>query len=262
MSARTLKVQAPHQKGDDVRLWQETLRQVFARWKVDHPLRVDGDYGVATRDATATVLFGLGISRAEMEQGVTPELRIKVRSVLKGHQNDQRTDAEKERSRKRAGWRKKLRERWNVSVKVAVPLAKITGDSWGWNPSHDGIDLLCPEGTPALAIVRSRVIDVRSGGWWGKGAPSAAVAARGDGIVQIEALETVGPIRKGTHFGYGHCEKATVAVGEIVKAGQMIGRAGFANAGHIHFMQNDGSTSKGIGTTDPRRALDFARKHG
>ncbi len=64
------------------------------------------------------------------------------------------------------------------------------------------------------------------------------------------------------HFAYGHAEKATVHVGQTVKAGQKIGHAGFANAWHIHFMVNGGTTVKGIGDRDPLPFVNHARKNG
>ena len=109
-------------------------------------------------------------------------------------------------------------------------------------------------------MVKSKVIDVRASGWWGK-APSGQVS-KGDGIVQLEVLESVGPFKKGQHIGYGHCEHARVRVGQVVQAGETIALAGLAVAWHIHLMVNDGGTKKGIGTRDPRPHLDYSVKHG
>ncbi len=92
-------------------------------------------------------------------------------------------------------------------------------------------------------------------------APSGDVR-KGDGIVQLEVLESVGPFKKGMHIGYGHCEHARVRVGQVVQAGETIALAGLAVAWHIHLMMNNGSTTKGIGNIDPRKCLDYAVKNG
>jgi murein DD-endopeptidase MepM/ murein hydrolase activator NlpD len=64
------------------------------------------------------------------------------------------------------------------------------------------------------------------------------------------------------HICYGHAEHAVVKVGEVVKAGEMIGKAGFARAPHVHFMINDDAPVKGVyrgvGDRDPAPFLKFA----
>jgi murein DD-endopeptidase MepM/ murein hydrolase activator NlpD len=252
MSDRTFRVESPHMQGDDIRQWQKTLNRQFGTWKVNFGVVVDGDYGVATRDATATVLYGLGIARAAMKEGVPPKLRIKVR-------NGQLTATERGRYDKRAEWRKRLRERHKDGGHVAPPLAKIISSSWGWTPPvHDGVDLICKPNATLYALCDAKVIDVRSSGWWGK-APTGDVR-KGDGIIQLECRTDVGPFKRGMHFGYGHAEHATVRVGQIVKAGEPIGKAGLAVAWHVHFMANAGNTSKGIGDRDPMPFVSYAMK--
>lgn len=147
--------------------------------------------------------------------------------------------------------------------RVAMPLERIIQDDWGYHGSaHDGIDLICEEDAPIFAICEGVVIDVRAGGWWGKGArPSPGhPVSDGDGIIQIRCTVDAGPFRKGMHFGYGHAEHAVVREGQKVKAGQRLGRAGIANAWHVHFMANDGSTLRGVGNIDPRPYLNYAQK--
>lgn len=148
---------------------------------------------------------------------------------------------------------------------VAYPVPAVQEDSWGFHPGvHDGIDLICPEGSKLLAICDAEVVDVRASGWWGLGAPSnVALKARGDGIVQIRCTTTAGPFKPGLVFAYGHAEHATVKVGDKVKAGQLIAKAGFANAGHTHFMVHDGTEGlRGVGDRDPRPFLTYAKAHG
>jgi murein DD-endopeptidase MepM/ murein hydrolase activator NlpD len=253
MSSRTLTVTAPHMRGDDIKAWQRTLNAQMDDWGIDYRIVADGDYGIVSRDLTASVLYGLGIAVTAMKNGVTPALRIKVRAK-------KLTTAERKRYHDRSDWRRRLKER-HAGGGVARPLAKIITDSWGYHPGvHDGIDLICAPAAPIYAMVDAKVIDVRSGGWWGK-APSGDVT-KGDGIIQLEVLRTVGPFKKGMHLGYGHAEGAVVKVGQTVKAGQRIGHAGMAVAWHVHFMVNSGNTSKGIGTQDPRPLVDYAMKHG
>lgn len=151
---------------------------------------------------------------------------------------------------------------------VAAPLRKILGSSWGFHGGdHDGVDLICDPDAVIYAICDARVVDVRSGGWWGKGAPTdPAVREKGNGIIQIECLVDAGPFRKGMIFGYGHAEKATVKVGDVVRAGQVLGRAGLANAWHIHFMVSmqpgwSGRPS-GTGDRDPMPFVTYAVERG
>jgi murein DD-endopeptidase MepM/ murein hydrolase activator NlpD len=140
----------------------------------------------------------------------------------------------------------------------------LATDKNGWSGpgGHDGIDLICGVDAPIYAICDAKVIDVRAGGWWGKGAPAdPELRGRGDGIIQLECLVNVGPFRKGMHFGYGHAEGARVKVGDTVRAGQVIGRAGLANAYHVHFMVNGGGTTRGTGDRDPRPFVVYATQY-
>lgn len=251
---RTFKVASPPIKGSDIKQTQQEFNSEMAGWNIDYRIKVDGIWGLASRSAYATWLYALGIEQSKMAKGVTPELRAKVR-------NRKLTATEAKRFKSREGWRRRLRAKYETSVKVARPVNKIETSAWGYHKgNHDGIDVQCPEGSTLYAMVKSKVIDVRAGGWWGK-SPSGEVS-KGDGIVQLEVLETVGPFKRGMHIGYGHCEHAMVKVGQIVDAGAPIAKVGKAVTFHIHLMVNDGDTSKGIGTRDPRPMLNFALKYG
>jgi murein DD-endopeptidase MepM/ murein hydrolase activator NlpD len=145
--------------------------------------------------------------------------------------------------------------------KVAMPVkTNLATDTNGFSGYHDGIDLICAPNAPLHAICDAEVIDVRSSGWWGLN-PTGDVT-KGDGIIQLKALESVGPIKKGMHFGYGHAEHAVVKTGQQVKAGQVIGKAGFANAWHVHFMVNTGGTASGTGNRDPKPILTWVKQAG
>lgn len=153
---------------------------------------------------------------------------------------------------------------------VASPLRRIVGHSWGWHPGvHDGVDLICEADATIFALCDGTIVDARPSGWWGKGAkPSSGhPISDGDGIIQLRCSVNRGPFRPGLVFAYGHAEKATVKVGDTVRAGQMIGHAGFANAWHVHFMVNDGRKRRadggfsGVGDRDPWPYVDYAIAH-
>lgn len=247
---RTFKITSPHMKGEDIENWQRTLNEQFEEWKVDYPLSVDGDYGPITRSATATARYGLGIADPDMDEGVTPELRIKIR-------NKQLTDADRKRHDDRQGWRVRLRKKYE-GKDVSSPLGKILESSWGYQSGHDGVDLICNQRAAGLAICKGRIVRADSGGWWGKGAPSPEVAAKGDGIVILRCMIDAGPFRKGLNFCYGHAENPRVKVGDTVEAGQVICEAGLANAWHFHFMVNNRQDNRGVGDRDPMPFVDYA----
>lgn len=254
---RTFRLISPHMRGDDIKSWQQILNKQFDNWGVNFHVQVDGDYGVETRDASATVLHGLGIKVIEMKDGITPELRIKVR-------DKKLSPTERARRVSRRVWRQRLRAKY-AARGVAAPIAKILSSSWGFHRGvHDGVDLICMEDAPIFALCDAEVIDVRASGWWGLGAAASPghPISDGDGIIQLKCLTDVGPFRKGMHFGYGHAERAIVKVGQKVKAGQRIGNAGFARAAHVHFMANSGGTTRGVGDRDPMPYVSYAIKHG
>lgn len=263
MSNRTFKIDSPHMKGSDVKKWQSDVKTLFKKMAIDCPIKADGDYGISTRSYTAALVHANGMSSGiQMKTGVTPALR----SVLRAAPNSLTEGQRKRRtSSDRKEYRAKLRRQYaNVNgPKVHSPTTVIVQDDWGYHPGvHDGLDVITPPDPVIFAMCKAKVIDVRSSGWWGLGAPKdPKLKAKGDGIIQLEVLENVGPFKKGMHIGYGHAEKAQVHTGDHVRAGQAIGHAGFANAWHIHLMVNTGGTTKGIGNLDPRPFLDYARKH-
>lgn len=259
---RTFKINNPRMKGPDVVAWEKELIELYDGIGIDAPIVSDGVYGDIDRSYTQSLCYAFGIDHVEaMKRGVTPELRTKLR-------HRKLTDAEKKRMDDRVEWRRRLRERYarlaREGAQVSTMVQKILQDSWGYHPGvHDGIDIITLPDVPGFAPVKSKVIDVRQDGWWRLGAPKdPTIRSKGDGIVQLEVLETVGPFKKGYHIGFGHAEKIPVKVGQIVKAGQKVCHSGLANAWHWHWMLNDGSTTKGIGNIDPRAALEYTKKNG
>ena len=256
---RTFKVGRELMKGDDIKSWQEDVDRLFRGMGIDCPIKHDGVYGVATRGFTASLCRAMGLESAAkaMENGVTPELRVKLR-------NKRQSAVERNRygSTERVQYRKDLRSRWNI--RVHRPVRQIITDDWGFHqPGHDGIDVVCPDDATLFAMVRAKVIDVREDGWWGLGAPKDAKEKdKGDGIIQLRVLDGVGPFTKGYHIGYGHAEHPCVEVDDVVEPGQPIGKAGLANVSHIHLMLNTGRTKKGVGNKDPRAILEYSIRHG
>lgn len=260
--SRTFKLNSPRMKGADIVSWEKELIELFTGIGINAPIVSDGVYGDIDRSYTQSLCYALGIDHTEaMKRGVTPELRTKLR-------HRKLTEDEKKRMAARVEWRRRLRERYarlaREGAEVSSMVQKILADSWGYHPGvHDGIDIITLPDVPFFSPVRAKVIDVRKDGWWRLGAPKdPAVAAKGDGIVQLEVLETVGPFKKGYHIGFGHVEKCPRKVGDIVEAGDKIGHSGLANAWHSHWMLNDGKTTKGIGNLDPRAALEYTKKNG
>lgn len=254
---RTFKILSPHMKGSDVASWQGDVKAEFLRMGIACPIKIDGDYGISSRGYTASLCTALGMTASKvMAEGVTPELRIRIR-------NRRLTSPERSAYENRQDYRRALREKYASSVitRVHRPVGKNLEDGWGFHPgAHDGVDVQTLAKAPLYAMVKGRVFDVRSSGWWGK-APSGDVSL-GDGIVQYEVLENIGPFIKGYHIGYGHCENARVKDGDIVEPGDRIADSGLAVVYHIHLMYNNGSTTKGIGNLDPRPILDYAELHG
>jgi hypothetical protein len=106
-------------RGKDVAFHQRTLNRQFREWGVNFAVDVDGQYGTTTRDATVKVMYGLGISRAEIDRGTSSALRIKMRHA------DRRSDLEHRRERERADWRRRLKRRYEGhGPKAAVAYAK------------------------------------------------------------------------------------------------------------------------------------------
>lgn len=261
---RTFKIQAPQMKGGDVEAWEEELKGLFREIGISAPIVSNGVYGDIDRSYTKSFAYAIGHDASKLiEHGVTPAVRSELR-----HWRERATSSQRKRMDERVDWRRRLRDRYSRlrdadQGDVSLFIKKLLQDSWGYHPGvHDGVDMISLPDVPIYAPVRCKVIDVRSGGWWGLGAPSdPALRAKGDGIVQLEILETVGPFKRGDHIGLGHAEKARVKEGDVVSAGHWVANTGFANAWHIHCMQNDGSTSRGIGNKDPRPMIDYSIKH-
>ena len=257
MSNGTFAVGGDVESARAVTEWQQWLLDRFDKWNIDYPLKITGRYDVPTRDATATLMRAWGVNSASdaMRHGLTAWWRTKLR-------NNRRSLAETARFAARVTYRRSLRNRYRART-VASPLAKVLADSWGWAPGHDGLDLICAEDAPLFAMCDGVIVRADPSGWWGKGAkPSPGhPVSDGDGVIVLRCYTNAGPFKPGLNFVYGHAEHATVKAGDKVTAGQVIGRAGYANAPHVHLCVNGRNDTKGIGDRDPRPFYDYARKH-
>jgi murein DD-endopeptidase MepM/ murein hydrolase activator NlpD len=86
-----------------------------------------------------------------------------------------------------------------------------------WGRRHEGIDLAAPGGTPYHAIARGKVILARPNGGYG----NCIMIDHGGGIVSV----------------YGHSSAILVKEGQIVEAGEVIGRVGntgYSFGDHLH----------------------------
>jgi uncharacterized protein (TIGR02594 family) len=101
----TLKLTTPLMKGKGIAALQRTINRQLATWDVDHRLKVDAEFGPETREAVRRVAYGLGLSTKMLDQGVSPELRERILDPKR------RSEAERERARKRRPWIRRLRAR-------------------------------------------------------------------------------------------------------------------------------------------------------
>lgn len=128
-------------------------------------------------------------------------------------------------------------------------------------PLHPGIDLRAPLGWPVMAVAAGKVVDSRLSpndpDWWRWGmkrpadwpakTPWPRVMGYGN-LIKISHED-------GTITVYAHLAKRSVAVGDLVVAGQVIGEAGstgFSSGPHLHF---EVRTEGGRALVDPMTRL-------
>jgi murein DD-endopeptidase MepM/ murein hydrolase activator NlpD len=88
---------------------------------------------------------------------------------------------------------------------------------------HTGVDMPANTGTPVVAVLGSRVVDVVRGGWMGRGV----------------IIRDIG----GNEWWYAHLSSEYVTPGEHLSAGQVLGRVGCAGnctGPHLHFEYHPG----------------------
>lgn len=242
---RALKVTTDPMKGEDVKALQIALNK-RARARGLATVTVDGVFGPQTLKAVLLVGYALGALDGTIRKGQgTIGLQRMIRVPAS----------------RTPGQRKRAKDRRVTNVAYPINPKHLIADTWGYHPgAHDGVDLICPPNEPLRAVCDATVVRVSPAGWWGLGAPSdPGLKAKGDGVIILRAARDVGPIRKGTNFVYGHAEHATVREGDRVAAGQVIGRAGLANAWHVHFCVNGRADTKGVGDRDPAPILKYLK---
>lgn len=113
---RTFVVRPSHMTGPDVEEFQKDLNMRFGAWGINKRLVVDGDYGMQTREAAREVAKGLGLAPAAIKDGITPDVRIRIRHP------EMRSSAEKDRSKGPtakhflAALRKEFKHRGKVTI--------------------------------------------------------------------------------------------------------------------------------------------------
>jgi len=119
--------------GEDIGQFQRDLTGRFESWGVHKIVADDEVYGPATRKAAQQVCKGLGIlHEVAMKNGVTPELRIKIRHI------DRRTPKEIDRSESASAkeFRAKLREQFKGLALANVQVTSTAGKPH-WGGSND-----------------------------------------------------------------------------------------------------------------------------
>jgi len=124
MSTRTLRLTSPHMHGSDVEQCQRDLNTRLQAWKISFQVKVDGDYGMESRDTARSVLYGLGVDAGGDFDGVSAADRTKIR-----HGWEQLDADERKLNRARARWRKRYRER--------IDSGKPTGHANGIDVSNN-----------------------------------------------------------------------------------------------------------------------------
>jgi hypothetical protein len=81
--SRWLRLVSPYIKGKDVEALQAGINKRRAA-RNQHPIRVDGEYGPATRDAVRSILWYLGCPADEMDAGATLKAQYAIRDP-EGH---------------------------------------------------------------------------------------------------------------------------------------------------------------------------------
>jgi murein DD-endopeptidase MepM/ murein hydrolase activator NlpD len=225
---RTLKVRTPRMTGSDVIALQKLLNKRFAEWKIGVRISEDGEYGPETRTAARRAAHALGLATADVERGITPAVRSKLRRPTR------RTAAELERAKQRRPWLRKLRKANATSVGGSgnYPLGvhgPIIGTPYvgthtrgNWQ-SDNALDIAVPNGTAVLALADGEIVKTYK-------SPTGVTAGW---QLTLRAADNA--------WFYGHLTTVTVHAGQRVRKGQTIGTSGSANGvAHLHIGQQVG----------------------
>jgi murein DD-endopeptidase MepM/ murein hydrolase activator NlpD len=234
MSDRTFKIDSPAMKGDDILAWQREVPRLFGRMDIICHLLADGVYGVSTRAATASLCHASGLlALYEMDDGVTPQLRSKLRNRPGGYS---RTERQRFASSACRNYRRDLRKRADgvapsgtfrgspVPGQRPVPATHQTAGL----PGFPAVDYFAKAGTPCVSPVTGKV--VKLSGHDPANGPTGGVHGPFGWSVYIEG--------GGKTYFLTHMGSRTVNVGDEVKQGERIGTVGnyakWGGVDHIH----------------------------
>lgn len=233
MSDRTFKIKAPAMTGSDIKAWQVEVSDLFERMDIEYDLEADGFYGVASRAATASLCRASGLIAAdEMENGVSPALRSKLRNRPDGY-----TVAERKRfmSAEVIEYRRRLRAREKANPGDTFPGSPVPGQrpipathQTAGLLGYPAVDYFAAGGSPCVSPVTGTV--TRLSGHDPSNGPTGGVHGPFGWSVYIEGG---GKIYFLTHMG-----ARMVKVGDRVRQGQVIGTVGnyarWGGVDHIH----------------------------
>ncbi|HEV2772514.1 MAG TPA: peptidoglycan DD-metalloendopeptidase family protein [Thermoleophilaceae bacterium] len=211
------RVTSPPMKSPRIRSLQRLLNHRFAKWRVNYRIREDGEYGPATHHAARRVAYGLGVAGGRLANGLTPELRKKIRHP------DSRSTRERERARRRGPWIRALRRRHKIpGVKGGIvrPLetdpdpksefsVRDAEGAPGRNGSryHAAKDWFAPGGSKVRAPVSGKIVEVK---------PSRGNTGQVfGGVVKIQSED-------GKVWVFRHVDPRGVRNGERVRAGELV----------------------------------------
>lgn len=110
--APTYRVREPAMRGPAARRLQRDINRRFASWGIGRHVAEDGVYGADTQRAARQALIALGVAASAYADGVTPRLRVVIRTPSR------RTAGELRRSKERAGYRSRLRTRYGAAAQA------------------------------------------------------------------------------------------------------------------------------------------------
>lgn len=256
----TFTLRRPPLRSARVLAFQRVLNRRFAAMKIGRAVAEDGVYGVETARAARQAALALGLLPADYARGVTPLLRVLIRTPTR------RSPAQKRRarSRERVTYRARLRKRYGrvqgagggspvaggarpvPGGRLVYPLTvrgmfnggidahkANAGGLSGWQ-SINAVDINVPRGTPVLAVADATITQL--GGAWNGG------GGKTDGLrITLDAGDR--------SWWYGHLMgREPLKVGQKVKAGQRIGTSG-AGVGvdHLHIASSTGDPEQLLG---------------
>lgn len=138
-----------------------------------------------------------------------------------------------------------------AKYRVTTPYG-VRGRRWS-SGKHEGVDFACPTGTSVFAAYPGKVVAIGRYAWG---------PAFGNHCCLVEMVAKRPSDRKARkYYGiYGHMSADAVKVGQVVKAGQLLGKSGAegnVTGPHLHFeVQGARFWQRGSGI-DPQFFLDY-----